>query len=39
MQGANNAPLNQILLSALVVLAWTAVFFIIGIWRFQHRYA
>jgi len=39
MQGASNAPLNQILLSALVILAWTAVFFIAGIWRFQHRYA
>jgi len=39
MDGANNAPLSQILLSALVTLAWTAVFFIVGIWRFQRRYA
>jgi ABC-2 type transport system permease protein len=39
MDGANNAPLNHILLSALVTLAWTAVFFIVGISRFQRRYA
>jgi ABC-2 type transport system permease protein len=39
MDGANNAPLSQILLSALVTLAWTAVFFIVGIARFQRRYA
>jgi ABC-2 type transport system permease protein len=34
-----NAPLNQILPTALVALAWSAVFFVIGIWRFQRRYA
>jgi ABC-2 type transport system permease protein len=39
MDGANGAPLSQILLSALVALAWTAVLFIVGIWRFQRRYA
>ena len=38
-QGANGAPLDQIALSALVSLAWTAVFFVVGIWRFQRRYA
>jgi len=38
MEGANNAPLSQIVSSGLVSLAWTAVFFIIGVWRFQRRY-
>jgi ABC-2 type transport system permease protein len=38
-QGANGAPLDQIALSALVSLAWTAVFFVVGVWRFQKRYA
>jgi len=39
MDGANSASLNQILFSALVTLAWTLIFFIVGIWRFQRRYA
>jgi ABC-type transport system involved in multi-copper enzyme maturation permease subunit len=39
MEGVNNAPLGQIAVSGLVSLAWTALFFIIGIWRFQRRYA
>jgi len=38
-QGAAGAPLGQVALSALVSLAWTAVFFVVGIWRFQKRYA
>jgi ABC-type transport system involved in multi-copper enzyme maturation permease subunit len=38
LQGANNAPFTQVGLSALVALAWTAIFFIIGVWRFQRRY-
>jgi ABC-2 type transport system permease protein len=39
MQGAQAAPLGQIGLSGLVALAWTVVFFVAGIWRFQRRYA
>jgi ABC-type transport system involved in multi-copper enzyme maturation permease subunit len=33
-----NAPLNQILPTALVALAWSALFFVVGVWRFQRRY-
>jgi ABC-2 type transport system permease protein len=39
MEGANNAPMNQILLSGLVSLAWTAIFFLIGVLRFRRRFA
>lgn len=39
MEGVNSAPLSQITLSGLVSLTWTAVFFIIGVWRFERRYA
>jgi len=39
MEGVNSAPLSQITLSGLVSLAWTAAFFIIGVWRFERRYA
>ncbi len=34
-----NAPLNNILGFVLVMLGWTVAFFIIGVWRFQKRYA
>jgi ABC-2 type transport system permease protein len=39
IDGAGGAPLGAIALSALVTLAWTAAFFVIGVWRFQRRYA
>lgn len=39
LDGINNVPIDQIILSSLVMLAWTAIFFIVGIWRFQRRYA
>jgi ABC-2 type transport system permease protein len=36
MQGA--AP-GQVLVSMLVMFAWAVVFFLVGVWRFQKRYA
>ena len=31
-------PLPDVLLSTLVMLVWGAVFFLVGVWRFHHRY-
>jgi ABC-2 type transport system permease protein len=39
MEGASNAPMSQIMLSGMVSLAWTAVFFLIGVVRFRRRFA
>jgi len=38
-QSMQGATLGDELLTLLVLFAWTAVFFIIGVWRFQKRYA
>jgi ABC-2 type transport system permease protein len=38
--GAMNAePFADILLTTLVLLAWAVVFFLVGVWRFNRRYA
>jgi hypothetical protein len=31
-------PLPDVFLSTLVMLVWGAVFFLVGVWRFHHRY-
>ena len=38
MQTMNNQPLNSVLITMLVSFAWSAAFFIIGVWRFNRRY-
>jgi ABC-2 type transport system permease protein len=35
----NDRPLEEALLNTLVMLAWSAVFFTLGVWRFKRRYA
>jgi len=35
----DHAPAEAILINLLVLLAWSAAFFLIGVWRFQKRYA
>jgi ABC-2 type transport system permease protein len=37
-QSLNAAPLSAITLTCLGLLAWSALFLGIGVWRFQHRY-
>jgi len=39
MQTLNAEPVNSVLITTLVLLAWSVVFFIIGVWRFNRRYA
>jgi ABC-type transport system involved in multi-copper enzyme maturation permease subunit len=39
LQGLDNALVGPLLASAGVLLAWTVVFFLLGIWRFGKRYA
>ena len=39
MQALNAEPVSSVLITALVLLAWSIVFFIIGVWRFNKRYA
>jgi ABC-2 type transport system permease protein len=39
LQAMHDRPLAELLWSALVLLAWSATFFIIGAWRFNRRYA
>jgi len=34
----NGEPVSMVLTSALGLLAWSVVFFVVGIWRFNHRY-
>jgi len=38
LQAMNGQPVSSVLVSALVMLAWSAVFFLIGVWRFNKRY-
>lgn len=38
LQSMNRQPVADVLLTTLVMLAWGAVFFIAGVWRFNHRY-
>jgi len=39
MQAMNGDPLTGVLVNTLILLAWSAAFFIIGVWRFNRRYA
>jgi ABC-type multidrug transport system permease subunit len=39
LQAMNGLPVTDVLLTTLVLLAWSAVFFTIGVWRFKRRYA
>jgi ABC-type multidrug transport system permease subunit len=39
MQAMNGQPLAGVLTNTLVLLAWSAAFFAIGVWRFNKRYA
>ena len=39
MQAMNGEPLASVLTNTLILLAWSAAFFIIGVWRFNRRYA
>jgi len=39
MQALNAEPVSSVLVTALVLLAWSVTFFIVGVWRFNKRYA
>ncbi len=39
MQSMTGEPLDSILLTLLASLVWSAAFFIVGVWRFNRRYA
>jgi ABC-type transport system involved in multi-copper enzyme maturation permease subunit len=39
MQSMSGEPLSDLLVTSLVLLAWSATFFSIGVWRFNRRYA
>jgi ABC-2 type transport system permease protein len=39
IQSMNGEPTSAVLVTALVMLAWSAVFFIVGVLRFNRRYA
>lgn len=38
MQAMNGQPISSVLVTTLVLLLWSAAFFIIGVWRFNRRY-
>jgi len=38
-QSMDGGPLSTVLQTALIMLAWSAAFFAIGVWRFNRRYA
>ena len=39
MRAMNNAPIQEIAVSLLILLALSITFFIVGVWRFNRRYA
>jgi ABC-2 type transport system permease protein len=39
IQTMNAEPLSSVLVTTLVLLAWSVVFFVVGVWRFNRRYA
>ena len=39
LHSMNGQPVMDITLNLLVMLVWCALFFIIGVWRFNRRYA
>lgn len=38
MQAMNSEPVSDILITTLVSLVWSAIFFAVGVWRFNRRY-
>jgi ABC-2 type transport system permease protein len=39
MQAMNGEPVYHLLVTTLVLLVWSTAFFIVGVWRFNRRYA
>jgi ABC-2 type transport system permease protein len=39
LQAINGQPLSNVLITTLVMLLWSVVFFVVGVWRFNRRYA
>ncbi len=39
LQAMNGAPVADVALTTLAMLVWSATFFVIGVWRFNRRYA
>jgi len=39
MQTMNADPLSNVVVTTLALLAWSVVFFLVGVWRFNRRYA
>jgi ABC-2 type transport system permease protein len=39
MQALNAEPVGSVLVTTLVLLVWSVAFFVIGVWRFNKRYA
>ena len=39
MQSMNGDPITGLLVNTLILLVWSAAFFVIGVWRFNKRYA
>jgi ABC-type Na+ efflux pump permease subunit len=39
MQALNSEPVSSVFVTMLVLLAWSVAFFVIGVWRFNKRYA
>ena len=39
LQSIDGEPLSAVLLTFLVLMAWSVVFFVVGVWRFNRRYA
>ncbi len=39
MMSMNSSPLPELSINFLVMLGWSAAFFVIGVWRFNRRYA
>jgi ABC-type Na+ efflux pump permease subunit len=39
MQALNAEPVSNVLVTTLALLAWSIFFFIVGVWRFNRRYA
>jgi ABC-2 type transport system permease protein len=37
-QAMNGQPLGTVLVTTLVMLVWSAIFFLVGVWRFNRRY-
>lgn len=38
IQSMNNQPINDVLITTLIALLWSVLFFVIGVWRFNRRY-